>query len=85
MQVESVLVGVIAASLVMFLWNKACDYRDYVSFRDWCDENDVTKADIDNKSIRHFYTMWRLSQIEGVEIVRHGVKEDGDSREDKPK
>lgn len=71
MSVESFLYGVIAASAIMFIYHKICDLGSYLNFRRWCDDRDITEEDLKDKNITKYYTMWRLSQLEGVEIVEH--------------
>lgn len=71
MQLESILVGIIIASGIMFIYHKICDLGSYLNFRRWCDDRDITEEDLKDKNITKYYTMWRLSQLEGVEIVEH--------------
>jgi hypothetical protein len=70
------LVGFIIACAIILIWNKICDIKDYFDFRDWCDDSDIDDDDLTKESMSKFYTMWRLSKIDGVEIVAH--KEDND-------
>ena len=71
MQLESVLIGIIIASGIMFICQKICDLGSYLNFRRWCDDRDITDEDLKGKNITKYYTMWRLSQLEGVEIIEH--------------
>ncbi len=71
MQIESILVGIIIASGIMFIYQKISDYGSYLNFRDWCDERNISDDELDENSIKKYYAIWRLSQLDGIEIVEH--------------
>lgn len=74
LHLESVLVGIIIASGLIFIYQKISDFGSYLNFRRWCDEKNITGDDLNKQSFPKYYTMWRLSQLDGIEIVEH--KED---------
>jgi hypothetical protein len=85
MQLESVLVGIIIASGIMFVFQKITDYGSYLNFRRWCDERDIPDDELDKKSIPKYYAMWRLSQLDGIEIVEHKGDKDAERNKDESK
>lgn len=76
MQVESILVGVIIASLTMVVWNKVCDFKAYIEFKAWCKSQNIDEDDLNKDNLPRYWGMWRLSQIDGVEFVRHKDEDD---------
>jgi hypothetical protein len=61
----------------MWIYGKVHDYISYKQFRNWCDSQGITGDDLTRENIAKHYGMWRLSQLDGVEIVRH--KDDDDA------
>ena len=80
--INSFLLGFAAASAVMLIWHKVCDIRDYLKFRDWCDSRNINDDDLGKTSMSKYYAMWRLSQLDGIEIVEHKGDDDGNSGKD---
>lgn len=79
---NSFLLGFAAASGVMLIWHKACDVKDYFAFRDWCDSRNINDDDLGKTSMPKYFAMWKLSQLDGIEIVEHKEDNDGNSRKD---
>ena len=77
MQLESVLVGIIISSGIMFIHQKITDYGSYLNFRKWCEKRNITDEELNKQSIPKYYAMWRLSQLDGVQIVE--CKDDKDA------
>lgn len=77
MHLESLLVGIIISSGVIFVGQKIADFGSYLNFRRWCDERNITGEDLNKKNFPKYYTMWRLSQLDGIEIVE--CKDDKDA------
>jgi ribosome-associated toxin RatA of RatAB toxin-antitoxin module len=77
MQLESVLVGIIISSGIMFIYQKITDYGSYLNFRSWCKKQNITEEELNKQSIPKYYAMWRLSQLDGVQIVE--CKDDKDA------
>lgn len=65
----------------MFTYQKITDYGSYLNFRRWCKDRNITDDELDKQSIPKYYAMWRLSQLDGIEIVEH--KGDSDAERDK--
>lgn len=78
MSIESFLYGVAAASAFMWVYGKAHDIMGYRQFRKWCDQQGIPEDEITRENIARHYGMWRLSQLDGVEIVRHKETNDGE-------
>jgi hypothetical protein len=81
MQLESVLIGIIISSGIMFIYQKITDYGSYLNFRKWCEKQNITDGELNKQSIPKYYAMWRLSQLDGIEIVEH--KRDSDAERNK--
>lgn len=77
MQLESVLIGIIISSGIMFVYQKITDYGSYLNFRRWCKDRNITDDELDKISIPKYYAMWRLSQLDGIEFVE--CKDDKDA------
>lgn len=69
--VNSFLLGFAAASAIVLIWHKVCDVQDYLKFRDWCDSQDIDDDDLSKTNMPKYFAMWRLSQLDGIEIVEH--------------
>ncbi len=78
MSVESFLYGVVTASAIMWAYGKVHDIISYRQFRKWCDSQGITGDDLTRENIARHYGMWRLSQLDGVEIVRHKETNNGE-------
>ena len=80
--VNSFLLGFAVAAAIMLIWHKVCDLQDYLKFRDWCDSKGIDDDDLGKTSMPKYFAMWRLSQLDGIEIVEHKGDDDGKRRED---
>ena len=83
MQLDSILVGIIIASGIMFIYQKITDYGSYLNFRKWCEERDISDDELDKNSIPKYYAMWRLSQLDGIEIIEHKGDSNAERNKDK--
>jgi hypothetical protein len=77
MQLESIFIGIIISSGIMFIYQKITDYGSYLNFRKWCEKRNITDEELNKQSIPKYYAMWRLSQLDGVQIVE--CKDDKDA------
>ena len=80
--INSFLLGFAACSAVMLIWHKVCDVKDYFEFRDWCDSQDIDDDDLSKTNMPKYFAMWKLSRLDGIEIVEHKGDDDGKRRED---